>query len=117
MSPASKSVFYFGFYLYATGLTLLLIPNIFLKVLQLPETNEVWIRVVGVLAFCVGYYYHRCGAGNYRQTYILTVHARIFVFIAFGTLVLIKLAPAVLAGFGFIDLLGALWTWTALKKN
>jgi len=49
---------------------------------------------------------------------MLTIYnARIFVFIAFGILVLTKLAPVILTGFGFIDLLGALWTWTALKKD
>jgi hypothetical protein len=108
---------YFGLYLYAVGLTLLLIPNIFLSTLQLPETNEVWIRVVGVLAAGLGYYYHRCGATEQKDFFILTVHVRVFVFIVFLAFVLLKLGPAILILFGAVDLLAAGWTWTALKKR
>ena len=47
MTPAAKSVYYFGFYLYLVGATLIFIPNFLLKTMGIPETNEVWIRVVG----------------------------------------------------------------------
>jgi len=117
MKASARSVYYFGLYLYVVGLNLLVIPNIFLKTIQLPQTNEVWIRVAGILVLCIAYYYHRNGAGNNKQMFILTVHARVFVFLAFTALALMKLAPPVLVGFGVVDLLGALWTWRALKKE
>lgn len=117
MTSSAKSVCYFGFYLYLVGLTLLLIPNLFLRTIQVAETNEVWIRVVGILTLCIAYYYHRNGAANNKPMFILTVHARIFVFIAFTVLVLAKLAPPVLVGFGGVDLLGALWTWKTLQNE
>jgi len=117
MTPAAKSVCYFGFYLYGVGLALLLIPNIFLSSLRLPETREVWIRVAGILVLCIAYYYHRSGMRNNRDLFILTVHARTFVCLSFVVLVLLKLAPSILAGFGAVDLLGAIWTWSALKKD
>ena len=59
MTQAAKSVYYFAFYLYLTGITLIFIPNVFLSTLGLPETNEVWIRVVGILALAIGFYYHQ----------------------------------------------------------
>lgn len=117
MKASARSVYYFGLYLYVVGLNLLVIPNIFLKTIQLPQTNEVWIRVAGILVLCIAYYYHRNGAANNKQMFMLTVHARVFVFLAFTVLVLMKLAPPVLVGFGLVDLLGALWTWRALKKE
>jgi uncharacterized membrane protein YfcA len=117
MTPAARSVMYFGFYLYLVGLTLLFIPNIFLSTLQLPETNEVWIRVVGVTVTGIAYYYHRNGAANLKESFILTVHARVFVFLAFLAFVLLELGPVILILFGSVDLLGAIWTWTALKKE
>ena len=117
MTAAAKSVYYFGIYLYVTGLTLIFIPNIFLKTIQLPETNEVWIRVVGLLAFIIGFYYHRSGAANTTSFFKLTIPARVLVFIAFTAFVLLKYASPILIGFGVIDLLGAIWTWTALKKT
>ena len=116
MTPAARSLIYFGFYLYATGLTLMVVPNIFLKTLQLPETSEVWIRIVGLLAFCLGFYYHRTGVQNNTAFFRLTVPARIIACIGFITFVLLNYAPPVLAVFGAIDLLAAVWTGIALKK-
>ena len=47
MTAASKSIYYFGLYLYVVGLTLIFVPNLLLSTLQMPETQEVWIRIVG----------------------------------------------------------------------
>ena len=117
MTAAAKSVYYFGFYLYVVGLILIFIPNIFLNAIQMPETNEVWIRVVGVLAFLIGFYYHRTGATNNISFFKLTIPTRILVFVAFMSFVLLKYISMILIGFGAIDLLGAIWTWTALKRT
>lgn len=117
MTAAAKSVYYFGFYLYLTGLTLIFIPNVFLKTVQIPETNEVWIRVVGLLAFLLGFYYHRSGSANTTSFFKLTIPARILVFVAFTSFVLLKYVSPMLIAFGVIDLLGAIWTWAALRKK
>jgi hypothetical protein len=117
MSAAAKSVYYFGFYLYLIGITLILVPNLLLGIVQLAETNEVWIRVVGVLACCLGYYYHRSGAVNDIAFCRLTVPTRVFVFLSFLTFALLKYVEPIIVGFGVIDLLGALWTWLSLKKE
>jgi hypothetical protein len=117
MNAAARSVCYFGFYLYVTGLTLIFVPNILLSTLQLPETNEVWIRVVGVLVFCIGYYYHRAGAGNIQAFFKHTIPTRIFVFLAFTSFVLLQYVSPVLIVFGAADLAGAVWTWLALKSG
>ena len=117
MSPAAKSVYYFGFYLYLTGLTLIFIPNLFLKTVQLPQTNEVWIRVVGVLVFCIAYYYHRLAAENIKAMLKHTIPTRIFVCIAFTAFASLDYVSPVLLIFGVIDLLGALWTWATLRTE
>ncbi|RTL59879.1 MAG: hypothetical protein EKK37_03275 [Sphingobacteriales bacterium] len=117
MSAAAKSVYYFGFYLYAIGIGLIFIPNLFLKTFQLPETNEVWIRVVGILVFLIGFYYHQTGKLNFIAFYPLTVIARTVVFISFIFFVALKFTSPMLIGFGVVDLLGAAWTYMALKKE
>jgi len=117
MTPSAKSVCYFGFYLYVVAITLMIAPNFLLNSLQIPETNEVWIRVVGVLAFGIGYYYHRTGAGNVQAFFIHTVTIRCFVFIAFCVFVLQQYVSPVLIIFGAADLAGAAWTWFALRKE
>jgi hypothetical protein len=117
MTAAAKSVCYFGFYLYLTGLLLIFAPNTLLGLLQIPETNEVWIRVVGVLVFCIGYYYHRAGAGNIQAFLKHTIPTRIIVFLSFTIFVLLNYAPPLLILFGAADLAGAVWTWFALKQD
>ena len=116
MSSAAKSVYYFAFYLYLVGLTLIFVPNFLLTTMGMPATTEVWIRVVGLLVCCIAYYYHQLGKHNYQQFFKYTVHARVMVFIVFIIFVLMKYVSPVLAGFGIIDLLGAAWTWSALRK-
>jgi hypothetical protein len=87
MTAAAKSVCYFGFYLYVTGLTLIFAPNLLLKTLQIPETKEVWIRIPGVLVFCIGYYYHRIGEENIRAAFKHTIPTRALLFISFSAFI------------------------------
>ena len=116
MTAAAKSIFYFSLYLYVTGITLIFIPNLFLRTVLLPETTEVWIRVVGVLVLLIGFYYHRNAVSNTVSFFKLTIPARLFVLLAFSAFALLKFVSPVLIFFGVIDALGALWTWSALKK-
>ena len=115
MSPSAKSICYFGFYLYAVGITLMVVPNFVLTTLQMPGSNEVWIRVVGVLAFIIGYYYHRAGAENIHAFFKHTIPTRSFVFLVFCTFVALGYVSPYLIIFGTGDVVGAIWTWMALK--
>ena len=117
MTLAAKTVCYFGYYLYGVAITLVFFPNMLLRILGIPETTEVWIRILGVLVGIIGYYYHRNGAADNRLFFPLTVHARVVVFLSFVVFALLKMASPVLIGFGVVDLLGAIWTWQALKKS
>ena len=56
MSRSARSVFLFAIYLFVLGPVLLLAPNFLLSAFNIPETGEVWIRVVGMLATFIGYY-------------------------------------------------------------
>jgi hypothetical protein len=114
---AAKTVLYFGFYLYAVGLTLLVAPNLLLSTFQMPSTEEVWIRVVGVLVTAIGFYYHQMGSKNIMPMLPLTVIARVFVFLSFVVFVVLKFVSPMLIVFGVVDLAGAAWTWMALKKK
>jgi hypothetical protein len=114
---AAKTVLYFGFYLYVTGLTLLVAPNFLLSTFKMPVTEEVWIRVVGVLVTAIAFYYHQIGSKNIEAMLPLTVVARVFVFLSFVAFVVLQFVSPMLLVFGAIDLLGAVWTWMALKKK
>ena len=117
MTPAAKSVCYFGFYLYIVGISLIVAPNFLLTTLQLPATNEVWIRVLGVVTLSIGYYYHRSGAGNIHAFFKHTIPTRAFVFLLFSCFVVLNYVSPVIMLFGVADLAGAVWTWMALRME
>lgn len=118
MSPASKSVFIFGLYLVVVGLGLLVAPNLFLAPLGFPvAADESWLRVLGVLVLCLAAYYHVAARANFAPLIRATVFVRSGVFVVFGALVLLSLAPAPLALLGAVDLAAALWTAAALRQT
>jgi hypothetical protein len=117
MTAAAKSVYYFGFYLYLVGATLIFIPDIFLSTLRMPATNDVWIRVLGLIVGLIGFYYHQTGAKNISAFFPLTIPTRIMVFTTFLVFVILKMASPMMIGIGAVDLAGAVWTFMALKKK
>ena len=117
MTPASRSLYYFGFYLLATGMTLTVFPNMLLSLFQIPETTEIWIRVLGPVVFTIGLFYVFMAPSNHILFMTLSVYGRLSVFLWFLIFVVISIAPPQLLFFGVVDLGGALWTYTALRKQ
>ncbi len=116
MTTASKSVYYFGFYLLILGVTLTVVPNVLLSIFQIAETAEIWIRVLGTLVFCIGLYYVFMAPANHVLFMTLTVYVRSFVTLMFIVFVIMGWAPTQLILFGLVDLAGAGWTYMALRK-
>jgi hypothetical protein len=108
MSKSGVSVFVFGLYLGALGITLLVVPNFLLGVFTLPSTNEVWIRVVGMLVLFLCFYYTQAARKEITDFFPLTVYVRPTVILFFTVFVLLGFARWPLILFGGVDLLGAL---------
>jgi hypothetical protein len=117
MSRAAKSLFIFGVYLCVLGLLLLLAPNLLLRVFGAPQTGEVWIRVNGMFVLCLSFFYVLAARNELTNFIRWTVWARAAVIFYFAAFVLLVSAPRALLLFGLIDLLTAVWTWLALKKD
>jgi len=117
MSKSARSLFVFAIYMVLLGLALLFIPNLLLGLFGLPATQEVWIRVVGMLALLLGYYYSQAARRELREFFQWTVYTRGSVILFFIAFVLLGLGPASLILFGGLDLLGALWTALALRAD
>jgi hypothetical protein len=116
-SASAFTVKFFGIYALLTGLNLMFAPNMLLGMFGIPETNEVWIRVVGVLAFNIGIYYWYAAKCEAKAFFEATVYARGFVFIAFATFATLGLVNKALILFGCVEVAGAIWTWLALRKE
>ncbi len=117
MNSAAKSVYYFGFYLLILSAALTVFPNLLLTTFMMPETNEVWIRVVGVLVFNIGILYIVLAPSNHSLFLTVTVYLRASILLWFIIFVLIEWAPTMLIMFGLVDFAGALWTYLELKKQ
>jgi len=113
MSSSAKSMMVFGVYLIGMGAGLIFMPNVLLGVLGFPVTDEVWSRVVGVLALVLAFYYIQAARSELRPFIQWTVYARAAVFLCFSGLVLAGLTGPMLIVLGGADLASALWTaWT-----
>jgi hypothetical protein len=116
VSAAARSVFAFGVYFTLLGLTLFVAPNALLGLFGLPPTEEVWIRVAGILALAVGFYYLLAARAELAVFFRWSVYARAPVLPLFALLVVLGLAQPRLILFGLLDALGAIWTALALRE-
>ena len=110
MSKSALSLFVFSVYLFVLGIILIVIPNVLLSLFSFPETNEVWIRVVGMLLFILGFYYFQASKSEIKKFFQWTVYARTAVLLFFIVFVLLNFSPPILILFGFIDAVAALLT-------
>jgi len=117
MSKSARSLFVFGCYLGVLGLVLVTVPNPLLRIFQLPATNEVWIRVVGMLIIILCFYYTQVARKELRDFIQWTVYTRSVVILFFIAFVLLKYASPTLILIGVVDLLGAIWTALALRSE
>jgi hypothetical protein len=117
MSNIAKTLFVFGLYMLVLGVTLVLFPNFLLSLFHVPATNEVWIRVVGMLVIFLGIYDIVAAKGELKLLIVCSIPVRFSVNVFFTLFVITGLAPPILLLFGAIDFAGALWTWSALKKD
>ena len=117
MSNAAKSILVHGIYLLGLGVVLLTIPNDPLTIAGLPETHEVWIRVVGMMSLVLGYYFvqsARKELTDFFRSTLLTRSAAIGFFILF---VVLGFAPVNLLLLIAVDPVFIIWTALALRSS
>ena len=117
MNSPGRSIVVFGVYVVVVGLGFLLIPNTVLPIFGFPTTTEVWIRVLGLLAAALSLYYFYSASRNDLHFFRISVVGRIIFFIGMTALALLNLGGPMLIAFGLVDLLGAAWTWWALRSQ
>lgn len=117
MSKGARSIFIFGLYLGFLGIVLVITPNLLLGIFQLPSTNEVWIRVVGMLIFLIGIYYILAARKEMTDFFQWSVYIRSAVILFLTAFVLLNFVKPVLILVGVVDLLGAIWTGLALQAS
>ena len=117
MSKPATTIFVFSIYMLVLGLVLLVVPNLLLGIFGIPETQEVWIRVVGMLVLILGYYYLQAARNELEVFFRCSVYGRFSVLGFFIAFVLIGFAPPTLIIFGIVDAVAALWTALSLRTR
>jgi hypothetical protein len=116
VSPAARSVFAWSIYLLVLGTWLVVAPNTLLTVLGMDITDEIWIRVVGVLVVILALYFYDAAINEARHFFIASVLARLFSAAAFLAFSLTG-EPWQLIIFAMADAVGAAWTYVALRAR
>ena len=116
MTSTAKSIFYYSFYMLGMGLGLLFVPDLLLGIFGFDATNDIWIHVLGLFAFCAGMLYFYCGRTNQTGFFRISIIERIIFFFGMVGIVLFLRANPMLALIGSVDLFGAIWTAVTLRK-
>jgi uncharacterized membrane protein len=117
MSYPARTVFGFGIYMLLLCVPLLFAPNLLLELLGFAPTSEVWVRVLGQLVLYLGIYYILAARWEARRFMAATVPVRASVMVFFAVFVGAGLVPPMLLVMAVPDLIGALWTWHALRTG
>ncbi len=117
MSNSARSIFVFGIYLVASGLSFVFVPNLVLPLFGFPATTEVWIRMVGLLATILGMYFLYSVRNDDRLFHRVTIYGRLMFFTGVTAFALLGWGSPMLVLFGLIDLAGAACTWLSLRAE
>ena len=117
MTHSAKSVLVFGVYLTLVGATLLIIPNVFLTVIGVANTSEVWIRLSGILLMALSVYYIVAARHKLSIIFKVTACIRCTIIFFFSAFVYLQMMESVMLIFAAFDFAGGAWTYFAMKKE
>ncbi|HVR76950.1 MAG TPA: hypothetical protein VMS99_01015 [Acidimicrobiia bacterium] len=116
MSRAARSIQVWSIYVLIVGAGLAVIPNLILSTLGVAQTDEVWIRVLGVVVVVLALYYWDAARHETRNLFVASVLGRLFVVASLLVLWLTG-EPWQLLLFAAVEAAGALWTFSALRAD
>lgn len=117
MSHASLSLRVASFYLFGLGAGLVLVPNLLLSLFALPPTDEIWVRMLGMMTLFLGVFQYQIARAELRDFFWLTVILRLSVVGFVVAFIVTGLAAPTFIMIAGVDVAGALWTWWALHRN
>jgi hypothetical protein len=117
MSKSAFSLRVFSIYMLIVGVVLIADPNWLLALFGVPDTHEVWIRIVGMLMLIIGFIDFMASGNEMRLFFRWSVYARLAVTIFLISFVVLASAPPVILIFGAIDAGGAIWTGFCLRAE
>lgn len=117
MSKPAFSLYAFSIYMFILGTFLVAVPNLLLSIFNVPQTHEVWIRIIGMLILIIGYLDFMAARHELLVFIRWTVLPRLVVPVFFIAFVILGFAPPILILFGAIDAAAATWTAICLRNE
>jgi hypothetical protein len=117
MSHPALSVYVASWYVIGLGCGLILIPNIVLNLFGLPQTDEIWIRMLGMMTLFLGIFQLQIARAELRSFFRLSIILRLSVVGFVTAFIVTGLAAPVFMLISVMDVLGAGWTWVALNRE
>ena len=117
MTPAARSMYYFGIYATVTGAGFLLFPEMMLSMLQMPPLSVGWARIIGMFAVIIGL--DDIVAARAECLPFLKLSVPLRYGFATGVVLLVvtqQMTPNTLL-FGAVDFVCATWTMLALRRS
>ena len=103
-------------YVIVSGISLLFFPNYLLGLFGIESTNEIWIRVLGMLVLALSFYYYAMYKNGGKEVIRATVQGRLFFCAGLVTFVILGMVKPVLLGFAVAETGLALWTLSEIRK-
>jgi len=117
MTAAARSILVYAIYVFGLGATLLLIPNVQLPIVGLPEAADVWIRVAGMTVIFLAIYFYVAARNEYREIFKASVPIRFAVVGFFAAFAALGYTSWNILLFTPLDVLFAIWTWYSLRTD
>jgi hypothetical protein len=117
MSKSAFSLRVFSLYMLIVGVVLIADPNWLLALFGVPETHEVWIRIVGMLMLIIGFIDFMASGNEMQLFFRWSVYARLAVTIFLIGFVVLASAPPIILLFAAIEVGGAIWTGFCLRAE
>jgi len=117
MSRAGRTMFWFGFWVLACGISLMFFPGMMLRVARVTVSNDVILRIQGMVLIFLAIYYFVAGRHpEFRPLYQVTVYTRASALPVTAVMVLLLRANPLIILFTVLAL-GALWTALVLRAD
>jgi hypothetical protein len=107
----------FGSYAAFMGAWFLIAPGPMLDFLLTARTTEHWIRLLGLSAIVLGFYYIAMGRAESWAFARASLWGHLLMALGMVGLVATKIAPVLLLGIAGNEMLGLLWTTLALRAD
>lgn len=119
MSKSAFSLMTYSIYLVGAGLVLVFNPNLMLSIFHTAQTNEVWIRIVGMVVVIIGSLDFMAARSELMIFIRWSVYARFSVPLFFTSFILLGYTSPtpILIFIGVLDAIAAAWTAISLRTE